>query len=70
MNSKKFAHYDFGKEANLARYGQEVPPEYDIQAITVPVASYWSQNDWLAQPTVTQFLNINIPTVTFFLFFK
>ena len=53
INSKNFAHYDFGKKQNIDIYGQEEPPEFSLGAITVPVASYWSQNDWLAQPNVS-----------------
>jgi len=49
INSKKFAHYDFGKH-NMDHYGQDEPPEFSLKALTLPVASYWSQNDWLAQP--------------------
>ena len=33
-------------------YGQEEPPEYDTTKITAPVALYWSDNDWLAEPVV------------------
>ena len=50
INSKKFAHYDFGKDGNNEAYGQDDPPEYFIEALKVPVATYWSQNDMLAQP--------------------
>ena len=50
INSKKFAHYDFGKDGNKEAYGQDDPPEYLIEALKVPVATYWSQNDMLAQP--------------------
>lgn len=52
IKSKKFAHWDYGKKGNIAAYGQEQPPEFSVKAITVPVASYWSQNDWLAEPQV------------------
>jgi len=34
-------------------YGQENPPEYDLTQINVPIGLYWSQNDWLAHPTVS-----------------
>ena len=51
INSKKFAHYDFGKH-NMDHYGQDEPPEFSLKAVTLPIASYWSQNDWLAQPDV------------------
>ena len=50
INSKKFAHYDFGKDGNNEAYGQDDPPEYLIEALKVPVATYWSLNDMLAQP--------------------
>lgn len=52
IQSGKFAHYDHGKVKNQEIYGQDKPPEYNISALTVPVATYWSQNDWLAQPMV------------------
>ena len=50
VNSKKFAHFDYGKEGNLEKYNSEDPPEYSVEALTIPVTTYWSQNDWLAQP--------------------
>jgi len=50
IKSKKFAHYDFGKKGNNEAYGQDHPPEFSIEAVKIPVASYWSQNDWLAEP--------------------
>ena len=50
VNSKKFTHFDYGKDGNNEVYGQDEAPEFSIEAMTVPVASYWSQNDWLAQP--------------------
>lgn len=30
---------------------QDTPPLYNATAMTVPVALYWAQNDWLADPT-------------------
>ena len=48
----KFCRYDFGKEKNIEIYGQEDPPEYDVTKITAPVALYWADNDWLAEPVV------------------
>jgi hypothetical protein len=35
-----------------AIYGQDHPPEYSLSAITAPVITYWSLNDWLASPSV------------------
>ena len=37
-------------------YGQMDPPIYDIKRIDIPIATYWSYNDWLAQPTVSNML--------------
>jgi pimeloyl-ACP methyl ester carboxylesterase len=50
VNSGGFKLYNYGKEENLIRYGQETPPDYDWSKITAPVALYWGQNDWLAAP--------------------
>ena len=56
VNSGTFSHFDFGEDNN-AIYGQDTPPEYSLEVINVPIASYWSQNDWLAQPSdVLRFL--------------
>ena len=50
--SEKFLHFDWGKEENMARYGQETPPEYDLSYVTCPVSLFWSDNDLLADPEV------------------
>jgi len=47
VNSGEFRQYNHGKKENLAIYGQEEPPKYDVSKITAPVAFYWSDNDWL-----------------------
>ena len=52
MAAKYFQAYDHGKE-NQDYYGQDAPPQYDIQLITAPIATYWSLNDWLADPSVS-----------------
>ena len=45
--------YDFGKHKNIEVYGQDTPPEYDIEKVTAPVVTYWGDNDWLAAPDVS-----------------
>jgi len=42
-----FHKYDHGVEENLALYGQETPPNYNISQITAPVAIYYGKNDYL-----------------------
>ncbi|KAJ7387687.1 hypothetical protein OS493_001027 [Desmophyllum pertusum] len=49
--SNKFQMYNFGSAwKNREHYGQDTPPLYNVSAMTVPVALYWAQNDWLADP--------------------
>ena len=44
----KFQRFDFGKSENLKKYGQEVPPEYDLSKIKVPTALFTGDIDTLA----------------------
>lgn len=53
--------YDYGWLRNLKRYGQLTPPKYNVSAMTVPVAVYWAQNDWLADPTDVRALLLQLP---------
>ena len=64
IKSKKFQYYDFGsKDENNDHYGQDTPPEFSIKAVTVPIASYWSLNDWLAQPADVLRFHNEIPNL-------
>ncbi|EDV97703.1 lipase 3 [Drosophila grimshawi] len=48
--SNKFRQYDWGTKKNLALYGQELPPDYDLSKITAKTHSYSSHNDALCGP--------------------
>ncbi|XP_029202026.2 gastric triacylglycerol lipase-like [Acropora millepora] len=61
IKSRKFQMYDYGWLRNLKRYGQLTPPKYNVSAMTVPVAVYWAQNDWLADPTDVRALLLQLP---------
>lgn len=50
--SGNFQKYDYGEEMNLQRYNSRSPPMYDLSKVTVPVALFSSNNDWLAAPEV------------------
>ncbi|XP_026736615.1 gastric triacylglycerol lipase-like [Trichoplusia ni] len=47
-NEGKFQMFDFGEEGNFKQYGSITPPEYPIHKITLPIALFSSQNDWLS----------------------
>jgi lysosomal acid lipase/cholesteryl ester hydrolase len=56
--------YDFASaDENMKHYNQTTPPVYDITKVKVPVALYWAQNDYLADPTDVQFLRGNLPNI-------
>lgn len=64
VNSGLFRKYNHGREKNLEIYGVPEPPEYNVEAITAPVAFYWGENDWLGVKSVSgnefQILRIKI----------
>ncbi|XP_053675061.1 lipase 1-like [Anopheles nili] len=39
-----------GKEQNLAVYGREEPPAYNLTAITTPIVMFYALNDWIIDP--------------------
>ncbi|XP_070532135.1 lysosomal acid lipase/cholesteryl ester hydrolase-like [Ptychodera flava] len=52
VESNKFQMYDYGTpEENKNYYNQSTPPLYYGENITTPIALYWGDNDWLADPT-------------------
>ena len=53
--SGEFCAFDFGHVINLVKYGQIRPPQYRLDIVFAPVATYWSQNDLLAEPIVRLF---------------
>merc|ERR1719341_1291085 len=50
VKSKVFGMYDYGKLGNLAHYGQNTPPQYNLSLVTPPTALFWGENDYLADP--------------------
>ncbi|XP_074026178.1 gastric triacylglycerol lipase-like isoform X2 [Leptinotarsa decemlineata] len=47
INSGELRHRSFGGSENIKRYGQPVPPNYDVSKIPVPVSLVVGANDWL-----------------------
>lgn len=59
--SERFQKFDFGKTRNQILYGQETAPVYDLTRVTAPVALYWSEGDWLADPRDVSQLRDQLP---------
>lgn len=47
VNSNRFRPFDYGAIKNYIKYKQFTPPDYNLQNVKVPVALYYSENDWL-----------------------
>nr|XP_032523030.1 lipase 3-like [Danaus plexippus plexippus] len=47
-NAGRFQQFDYGPEGNLKEYGSFDPPQYPLHKITLPIALFGSENDWLA----------------------
>ncbi|KAJ3656552.1 hypothetical protein Zmor_015623 [Zophobas morio] len=62
INSGNFCKYDFGSR-NLEVYGQEYPPHYDLSKVKVPVALYYSSNDWIVDTPNIDRLIQSLPNV-------
>ncbi|XP_041985088.1 lipase 3-like [Aricia agestis] len=55
--------YDYGSEVNMKVYGQPEPPKYNMTDVQVPVAIYYSEEDWLAHPADVERLHGELPDV-------
>ncbi len=44
---------------------QTTAPLYNISDVTLPVALFWAENDWLADPDDVQFLRKNLPNIIY-----
>lgn len=56
--------YDYGSaKENKKHYNQTSPPEYNLNRVNVPIALYWAQNDWLADPIDVQYLKKKLPNI-------
>lgn len=48
VNSGRFAKFDYGIEENRRRYGNDLPPDYDLSNIRVPIYIFYSLGDLVA----------------------
>ena len=58
VKSGKFQMYDYGSaNRNMQHYKQRTPPSYHVERMSTDVVLFWAQNDWLADPQVSQILH-------------
>ncbi|OMJ71639.1 hypothetical protein SteCoe_30107 [Stentor coeruleus] len=60
----KVQKFDYGKEGNMANYGQSTPPVYDMTKVPGPIAMLSGNEDRLADPTDVAWLENTIPSKT------
>jgi lysosomal acid lipase/cholesteryl ester hydrolase len=66
VRSGTFHAYDYGEDENIKIYGQKFPPLYDLKKINIPVAVFYGELDYLANPKdVETFLLQELPNVVY-----
>lgn len=63
MKSQKFEKFNYGKDENMKIYNSEIPPEYNLSAVTVPVMILYGKNDYLVDPKDVRWLLRRLPNV-------
>ncbi|XP_063627022.1 lipase 1-like [Cydia splendana] len=63
---KKFSSFDYGVEENFQRYGKGLPPEYDLQKVTVKTALLIGREDRLATVKDAELIRKLLPNVVLF----
>lgn len=63
LKTGRFRKFDFGVQRNLAVYGQESPPDYDLRQVSAPVALFWSEADALVPAEDVASLRKEIPNL-------
>ncbi|XP_018573010.1 lipase 3 isoform X2 [Anoplophora glabripennis] len=59
----EFRRYDYGIINNLIKYGQITPPDYNLGAVTTPIALYYGEYDYFAAVTDLDRLVSALPNV-------
>ncbi|KAL0116201.1 hypothetical protein PUN28_011209 [Cardiocondyla obscurior] len=63
ITSGSFRKFDYGTKTNLALYGSAQPPKYTLERVKIPVAIFYSENDFITHRTDVQKLVDNLPNV-------
>lgn len=70
VESQRFCRYDFGRERNLIKYNQTMPPEYDLSRVSTPVVLFYSDKDLLSDPQDVNILMRKLKNVQESIFVK
>ena len=62
--TEAFRRFDYGKDENKKKYGQDTPPDYDLDAITFPIAMFAGGKDVLADPKDVAWFHDKMKTQT------
>ncbi|KAK1137188.1 hypothetical protein K0M31_001712 [Melipona bicolor] len=62
--SGSFRKFDHGPTKNLKIYGSTQPPKYDLEKVKTPITIFYSENDFLTDPTDITKLTDKLPNVT------
>ncbi|KAI8435541.1 hypothetical protein MSG28_003837 [Choristoneura fumiferana] len=63
ISSQRFQQFDYGTN-NQRVYGSELPPEYDLSKVTLPITLFWAKNDFLSSETAVNMLKEKLPAST------
>ncbi|CAG5074853.1 Similar to Lip3: Lipase 3 (Drosophila melanogaster) [Cotesia congregata] len=65
INPGHFRAFDYGEngDKNLKLYNSLIPPDYQLEKISTPIALYSSDNDWLATPEDVDLLRAKLPNI-------
>ncbi|XP_068620445.1 lipase 3-like [Battus philenor] len=61
--SGDFRQFDYGEVENLDTYGSKTPPSYPLENVRAPVALFYSDSDWLADPRDVDHLHRRLSNV-------
>lgn len=59
-----FRNFDYGAYNNDKIYGSNLPPDYDLSQITLPIHLFWAQNDLLSSEKDVKKLHERLPSKT------
>ena len=67
LKTETFRRYDMGSaNANIKKYGQKTPPDYDLKLLDFPLAIFSGSKDMLADPEDVAWLSKQVAGTTIF----